>query len=380
MVSTITNTAKSLDDMSLQFRNGVVGLYDGFDKRDSVTITEALFGTANSVTTLSYYLTAIPNGINRISQLFKLHVAPVAAFAITISNKIPLTHLLFGLGWLASSFRFCKESLSLYRQQQFLSIFYKHAWQESKVRNTLKDVIANFDKQTFKQSLPSAFLKEIETRGGKAYLERLLKQPTIAEADALISQWTGNDIRDALEEIKNLPDPSLERSLPVWLFEDITHKGGKEYLNLLLKKVYKGDRQATAESTKLLETMRTYAAKKKILHILGMTAAVIGIISSVGFLVAFPLALTIVLMVLMVVFGTAAFAVRKGYVENRDGNFSFNKLLPEFLQQSNVSSLQLTPQNLAYVPMKKQSKRRCFTAELRSSHFQRWKRPLQHAS
>lgn len=380
MVSTITNAAKSLDDMSLQFRNGLVGLYQGVDERNLLTTTEASFGTANSITALSYYLTAIPNGINRLSHLFKLHVAPVAAFALTISNKIPLTHLLFGLGWLASSFRFCKESLSLHRQQQFLSIFNKHAWQEAKIRNTLKETIANFDKQTFKQSLPSPFLQEIERRGGKAYLERLLQEPSIAKADALLSQWTGKDIRDALEEIKNLSASSLERSLPVWLFEDITHKGGKEYLNLLLKKVYKGDRQATVEGTKLLETMRSFADKKKTLHILGMTAAAIGIISSIGFLVAFPFALTIALMVLMVILGTATYIVRKGYVENRDGGFSFNKLLPEFLQRSNVNVLQLTPQHLAYVPMRKQSKKRCFTVELRSSHFQRWKRPLQHVS
>lgn len=373
MVNIIQSLFQKLDDMSLQLRAEVTGFNQALREGNRLCTTESSLGTASGVSYLSYYLAAIPNAFNRISKVFKIHVGPFSNYAMSIADSIPLPIVLFGLGFVASGFKFFKEGLSLYRQQQFLSTFEKHAWKEPKVRNILNEIIVNFDKQTFKHSLPPAFLKEIEKRGGKAYLERLSRQPTVVETDQLLSQWTGKNMREALEEIKNLSASSLERALPEWLFEDITHKGGKDYLNILLKKVYKGDRQATAEGTKLLETMRSYATKKKILHILGMVAAAIGIIGCIGFLVTFPFLLSVALLVAISLLGLTAYVVRRGYVENRDDNFSFDKLLPAFMQPSYVPKL--TPQNLLYVPKRKQYGQ----GVLRSFHFQSRKGSLQYA-
>jgi len=376
---------KNLDNMSLQLIPSVAGFGQGVQERNLLAATESSFGTASGLTYLSYYLITVPNTLERISQIFKIHAAPAAAVVMAVSDRMPLPVMLFYLGVLASGLKFFKESLSLYRQQQFLAIFKKHAWQETKTRHTLKELIENLDKLTFRQSLPQAFLKEIETRGGKAYLERLFKQTTVDEANRLLSLWTGKEIRDVVEEIKNLPASSLERALPEWLFLDIIYNGGKEYFNTLLKNIYKGDRQATVEGTQLLERMQSFAAKKRILHILGMIAAVVGAISCIGFVVTFPFALTCVLLLLTLLVATSAYMVRKGYVENRDGGFSFSKLLPAFMQGSPDHLSQLTPQNLAYVPMQKYSHRGHSRSKdkldrLRSFHFQSRKRPLQSIS
>ncbi len=366
---------KYIDDMTLGLRAAAVGLYEGIDERNLLSAAESSSATVGGVSYLSYYIAAVPNTFNRVSQLFKLHVIPFVAVMQTKLDGVPLPTMLGYLGIIASGFRFFQEGMSLLRQKQFLMIFERNAVQ--KTTNHLEEIIQNFDKPTFKQSLPPEFLREIEIRGGKAYLENLAP----AEAKKLLSQWTGKNIRNTLEEIKNLPASFLERALPTWLVEDITYKGGKDYLNILLKKVYKGDRPATAEANKLMETMRSYATKKQIVHYLAMAGAIIGVISCIGFLVTFPLPLTIALMVAILLIATSIYMVRRGYVENSDGGFSFNKTLPAFLQRSNVNVPQVTPQP---------GRRRQYTREyspyterldrLRSFHLQRGKRPLQHVS
>ncbi|HUD01752.1 MAG TPA: hypothetical protein VMR37_05460, partial [Rhabdochlamydiaceae bacterium] len=175
------------------------------------------------------------------------------------------------LGVAASVFRFGRETLSLVRQNEFLSIFKKHAWK-------------------------------------------------------------GPELRNALEEIKNLSDVSRERTLPDWLNEDLALKGGKDYLNDLLKKVYRNDPSAIAESTQLLDTMRSFASKKRILHVLGMTAAFIGAVSCISCFIVCPLAVTIAFLVVIGLLGTVIYMTRRGYVENRNGGFSFSNCVPLFLQ------------------------------------------------
>jgi hypothetical protein len=363
---------KNLDDMSLGLRTAALGLKAGVDERNRFSTAESSLATVGGVSYLSYYIAAVPNTFSRISHIFKLHVIPIVAIMQTKLEGVPLPTILGYLGMIASGFRFFQEGMSLLRQQQFLSIFERSA--EQKTTSRIEEIIQKFDQPTFKQSLPPEFLKEIENRGGKAYLEDL----TPHETQRLLSPWRGKEIRGALEEVKNLPATSLERALPAWLVEDITYKGGKDYLNILLKKVYKGDRQATAEANKLLETMRSFASKKQIVHYLAMAGAFIGAISCIGFLATFPLALTIAFFIAIMLIATATYMVRRGYVENRNGGFSFNQTLPAFLQRSKVN---VTPQTFRrrevireYSPYTERLDR------LRSLHFQSGKRPLQHVS
>lgn len=336
---------KTVDDISLGLRIAFRNLVKAVDERDGLCATEASFATIGSASNYTYYVAVATNVVNRVIQLFRFHIPLMAAMSQKTLDGIPLPAILAGLGFATSGFKFGKETVSLIRQQIFLSIFKRHAWKEEKTRETLEEMIRDYDKPTFKQGLPVEFLQTIIERGGKDYLVSL--QNNLTEAQGFLSQWTGKKIRDCLEEIKNLPASSLERAMPEWLFQEITDKGGKDYLNLLLKKVYKGDLPATIEASHLLQTMRTYATKKRILHVIGMAAAFLGAVSCIGFLVTFPLGVTIGLTVVVTILAIAIYMANKGYVENREGGFSFMKLLPEFLQRKNVEVPKLEPKRFS---------------------------------
>jgi hypothetical protein len=338
---------KYADDVFLGLRIAFKNLIKALDERDGLCATELSFATVGTASNYTYYLAAVPNMVNRVIQLFRVHAPILAAMAQKTVDGIPLAAVLAALGFATSGFKLGKETVSLIRQQVFLSIFKRNAWKEEKVHETLQEMVRDYDKPTFKQALPEPFLQNIIQRGGKEYLATLLNKDKLTEAQGLLSQWTGKKIRDCLEEIKNLPASSLERAMPEWLFQDISDKGGKDYLNLLLKKVYKGDLAASIEASKLLETMRSYAAKKRILHVIGMAAALVGAISCIGFLMTFPFALTIGLTVLVTILAIAGYMTNKGYVENRDGGFSFIKLLPAFMQPTKVEPIRLQPRRVS---------------------------------
>lgn len=372
MVSTI----KYADDVFLGLRIAFKNLIKALDERNGLCATESSFATVGSASNYTYYLAAIPNMVNRVIQLFRVHAPILAAMAQKTVDGIPLAAILAALGFATSGFKFGKETVSLIRQQIFLSIFKRNAWKEEKIHETLQEMVKDYDKPTFKQSLPEPFLQNITQRGGKEYLATLLNKDKLTEAQGLLSQWTGKKIRDCLEEIKNLPASSLERAMPEWLFQDISDKGGKDYLNLLLKKVYKGDLAATIEASKLLETMRSYAAKKRILHVIGMAAALVGAISCIGFLMTFPFALTIGLTVLVTILALTGYMANKGYVENRDGGFSFIKLLPTFMQPAKVESPKLEPKR---VSLRRRSDDLMISRRAPHFNLHGRKRPFQYA-
>ncbi|MBS0649142.1 MAG: hypothetical protein JSS10_07975 [Verrucomicrobia bacterium] len=338
---------KYVDDIWLGFRTAALGLVQAFGERDGVSAAESSLATIGSASYYTYYAAAVPNTVNRAIQIFKLHTHLLANLARKTLDGIPLPAILAYVGFAASGFKFGKEAVSLIRQQIFLSIFERNAWKETKIRTTLQEMVRDYDRATFKQSLPADFLQTLIERGGKEYLANLLSANKFIEAQELLSLWTGKKIRDSLEEIKNLSGSSLERAMPVWLFQEISDKGGKDYLNLLLKKVYKGDLEATVEATQLLQSMRSYGSKKRILHVIGMAAALVGALGCIGFLMTFPLSLTIGLMIVITILAVAGYMANRGYVENREGGFSFIKLLPAFMQPAKVEATKIEPSRVS---------------------------------
>ncbi|HUD02142.1 MAG TPA: hypothetical protein VMR37_07425 [Rhabdochlamydiaceae bacterium] len=267
---------KYLDSITLAIGDSTSNLSKGIDERHLYNTTESSFQCGTSFSYLTYYLTAIPYYLKTFDKTFSLHIPKI----ISEINTNPFPAILGAFGFAACVFRFGKDTLSLVRQYQFLSIFERRSWK-------------------------------------------------------------GPGLGDALEEIKNLSTVSRERTLPNWLNEDITLKGGKDYLNSLLKKVYQNDPAAIKESTQLLDTMRSFASKKRILHVLGMAAAVLGAISCIGFFIVFPPALSIVFLVAISLLGTSIYMAKQGYVENRNGGFSFLNCVPLFLQNlpGNITGL-----------------------------------------
>ena len=78
--------------------------------------------------------------------------------------------------------------------------------------------------------------------------------------------------------------------------------------------------------------MESYARKKTFVHILKIIGAVIGIISFIGFFVAWPWAVTVLFLVLSCVIAGAAYMHNSGCVENREGGFSLKLCVPEFIR------------------------------------------------
>ncbi len=329
---------KNIDAVTFNLHNSLLNFSKSVKDRHLFSITESSFEFGSGISYLSYYAAWIPNNLNRICSIFSVHIPHIAAFINAKLEGVPLMSMLAYLGFATNGFKLCKESLSLIRQEMFLSIFERYGWNGSKLRHTLKEVVDNYEtKATFCNSLPAGFKRVLSAIGGVDALEELGKkidagdQDALKQADEIFKTWTGRDIRDTLEKIKNMPSVALERALPDWLNEDLAAKGGKDYLNDLLKKVYKADQTATDEATKLLDNMKSYASKKRILHALGIAAALVGGISCVGFIIACPFALTLALLIIISILAICVYVARRGYVENRNGDFSFKACIPEWL-------------------------------------------------
>jgi hypothetical protein len=126
----------------------------------------------------------------------------------------------------------------------------------------------------------------------------------------------------------------LERAVPIWLYQDLLAKGEKTYLNTLFNQVANGSRKAVAEAIKLLDTMQSYGNKKRIVHILKITGAIIGLVLLIGLLphVTFPLALTYLLMAVSMSLAASSYMIMSGYVENREDRFSLTLCIPAFVR------------------------------------------------
>lgn len=305
-------------------------------------IAESDWELASGSATLSNYLTKIFDNLATIFQLFTDHIpAPIAA----IGHAMDLVGSRVGLGVIAiatCTFRLVKESISYHRQMKFLSIFKKAAWTGQETRVALETTIANFDNAKFQQQIPLKLRNII--KGNKGKLNTLLSgvnsgdEKAIKIADRVFQHWAGRNVYNHLVEIAKMPEVEVERALPDWMNSDLLIQGGaKAYLTDLLQRVDRGEQKAGDEATKLIETMQSYAAKKRMIHIIKMLGAAIGIIACISFFIACPLALIITLTVITTLIAVAAYMYNSGYVENREDRFSFKLCIPEAIRNAPAS-------------------------------------------
>ncbi|HEY5235986.1 MAG TPA: hypothetical protein VIJ14_07400 [Rhabdochlamydiaceae bacterium] len=329
----MTSIIKAMEGAAVGVGPAADNLKRGLREGHTLCIAESGFELSAGSTTYAYYTGKFLNLLPLIASVFTDHIPQIISM---IGNLISLQDALGVLGILTNTARAVKESISLYRQRQFISLFEKHAWKGPNIQNALAQTIEHFDKPGFQEALPLKFRNIIT--GKKHLLERLLTkidggdQVALEKAERIFARWTGRNIRDKLVTITNLPGVELERALPEWLYRDIVNQGGKIYLSNLLRRVDKSDLKAIAEATKLLDTMQSYAAKKQIVHVLKIIGAVIGLISCIGFFVACPWAVTGMFLVLIGIFAGGAYLYNSGYVENREDRFSLKLCFPEFIR------------------------------------------------
>ncbi len=354
MVSIIKNGVLTLEGSVGGAGPATLGLKRSLREGHTFCVVESSCELSTSVLTYTNYVGKFFANLTVIFQIFTEHLPTIIAAIGQVMNLPPLRVTLGCLGEITSIFRLIKESLSFYRQSNFLSIFQKHAWTGENTRNALAKTIANFDDSTFQNRLPLKFRKIIT--GKKDQLATLLRrvdagdQTAIEKADRVFTRWAGRNIYNHLLEISNLAEVEIERALPDWMNGDLLIKGGKSYLNNLLKRVEKGEQKATEEATKLIETMNSYAAKKRIFNALKIIGAAIGAISCIGFFVAFPWAVTVMFLVLIGICATTAYLYNSCYVENRENRFSLKLCVPEPIRNAVVavgSELGNYPQKIA---------------------------------
>ena len=301
----------------------------------SICIAESSCELSIGMTNYGYntgkFLTLLPI----IAKVFTDHIPKIISYIV---HLIPLDGFLGGLGFITTVATGTKEALAVYRQGQFLSIFQQDAWTGENTKDALKMTIDNFDDAAFQAHLPLKFRKIIT--GKKDKLITLLDQvkagdqTAIEKADRVFKRWAGYAIHNHLFTVSKLTDVELERALPDWVNEDLMIKGGKNYINNLLKRVKDGQQKAADEATKLLDTMRSYADKKRGFHAIQLVGAVIGVISCLALFVTFPWAVTLIFTALGIICTVAAYMYHQGYVENREDRFSLKLCVPEFLREA----------------------------------------------
>ncbi len=317
-------------------------------------IIESGLEFSSGLSSYAYYIGKIISLLPTIAGVFTNHIP---RFLSVLDKWIPLQQYLGVVGIITNTARGAKEAVSLYRQRQFLSLFERHAWKGANIRNALDKTIKDFDKPRFQEALPPKFTKIIT--GKKHLLEKLLQkidggdQKALEKAERIFARWTGRNIRDMLVTITTMPEVELERALPDWLRLDIVNQGGKIYLDNLLKRVDKGNLKAIDEATKLLDTMKSYATKKQIVHVLKIIGAVFSVISCIGFFIAFPWAVTLVFLIITVGLSAATYLYNSGYVENREDGFSLKLCIPEFIRDLAVSIWNSPKKFKAWVNAKK---------------------------
>lgn len=220
------STILAIEGAVLGLSTAVQNLVRSWNLGHRFCTVESGFDCAGGVTAYSYYAGKFFDVLFTVEAIFNINIPFLIHIAL-----VPLKHFLGCAGIISNTFRAMKESLSLYRQQQFLKIFEKLAWKGSDTRNVLAGTIEHFDEPGFLESLPEKFKKIIA--GNKPQLKRLLdkidsgdqKTAQIAaqKAEELFTHWTARNIRDKLAEISTLSELELERALPVWLHTDIAN-------------------------------------------------------------------------------------------------------------------------------------------------------------
>jgi hypothetical protein len=325
-MSTITDKLVAAEGSILGLSTAAQNLARSVSEHNRFCTIESGFDFAGGLTAYSYYAGKFFDVLPTIETIFNVNIP----FLIDIA-LVPLKHFLGFAGIISNTFRAVKESLSLYRQHEFLKIF----------DNVLAGTIEHFDQPGFQEALPEKFKKIIA--GKKPLLEKLLKKidspdQKVAEkaarlAEKVFARWTARNIRDKLAEIATLSALELERALPVWLYTDIANQG-QSYLSKLLKKVDKGDPKAINEATKLLNTMQAYATEKSCVHILKITGAIIGALACIGFFITTPLPFTFFFLFFIGIFAAGSYMYNSGVVENRNGGFSLKLCVPEFVRNA----------------------------------------------
>lgn len=341
----MANIIQLLDSSAIGIGPAAVNLKRGLREQSLFSAIESIFEMGGAVSTLTNYCGKTLANLPVIWAIFTSQLPSIIGVLGVTMNSGPARDTLGVIGIVTGTFRFFREGISLLGQRFFLAIFQKHAWKGLNMRNALAEAAEKVDQPAFQKSLPLRFRNIIV--GKKEKLKELLSQvdagdqTAFKKAETLLSYWTGRDIRDRLQEIKSLPLVAIERTLPVWLYQDIVIRGGKDYLNLLFQKVSSGDQKATIEATQLLDQMQSYATKKQIVHVLRMIGAVLGIIASLAFFITFPFALTIALTIIMTVLSASAYLVNAGYIENREDGFSLKICIPEFVRNmpSQIASI-----------------------------------------
>ena len=332
-MSTITNTIVAAEGAILGLSTAAQNLVRSVTENNRFCTVESGFEFAGGLTAYSYYAGKFFDVLFTIENIFTINIPFLMHIAL-----LPLKHFLGVAGIIGNTFRAVKESLSLYRQHQFLKIFEKHAWKGSDTRNVLAGTIEHFGEPEFQEALPEKFKKIIA--GKKPLLEKLLQkidsgdQKAAQKAEQLFARWTARNIRDKLAEIATLSTLELERALPVWLNTDIANQGGQAYLNKLLTKVDQGNQKAIDEATKLLNTMQKYATKKAVFISsklpVQLSARLHALDSSLPPLLPF----TFFFLFFIGVFSAGAYMYNSGVVENRNGGFSLKHCVPEFVRNA----------------------------------------------
>jgi len=305
-------------------------------------VVESNWELASGSVTLSNYLGKIFDNLATVFQLFTDHIpAPIAA----IGHAMDLVGSRVSLGVIAiatCTFRLVKEAVSYHRQMKFLSIFKKAAWTGQETKSALETTLANFERPEFQQQIPLKLRNII--KGNKGKLNTLLTRVNSGDekakeiADRVFQHWASRHVYNHLVEIAKMPEVELERALPDWMNSDLLIQGGaKAYLTDLLQRVDKGEKKAGDEATKLIETMQSYAAKKRMVPVIKMLGAAIGIIACISFFIACPLAFIITLTVITTLIAVAAYMYNAGYVENREDRFSFKLCIPEAILNAPAS-------------------------------------------
>jgi len=326
-----------------------IGLGRSLRQGRTFFVVESGTELATGILTFTNYVSKLYANIETIFSIFMNHIPSVIAAVGYLMELPPAKIFVNVIGDVTSVFRLAKESLSLHRQNRFISLFNKKAWTGENTGAALATTTTHFDNQEFQQRLPLRLRKIIT--GKKPQLTKLLNQvkagdqKALEKADRVFQHWAGRNVYAYLVKIESMSEVELERALPDWMNSDLVIQGRKDYIKGLLERVDKGEKAAGDEAAQLIETINSYATKKQKLHIIRIVGAVVGVISctlsilallaSLGFAVACPpVALVYAIMAFSILLATGAYIYNSCVVENRSGGFSLKLCIPEFVRNA----------------------------------------------
>jgi hypothetical protein len=263
---------KTLDDYTFAFRTTTKDIFHAGKHGDIPTVVHGGLTNVESTATLAYYGISVLKYASSAGYLIEESARSIPGPFSSLFKLHGFIQAVGGIGLVANTFTFARESISLARQQIFHSIFKNNAWK-------------------------------------------------------------GLGLAHGIKKVAEYKDPALKSVLPEWLYKDLQSKGGKTYLDNLATKIDANDRFAFEEGISMYEKMRVYSRRKQIMHILGWVSAILGIIGCIGVFVACPPAAISALLIASTVLMIAQYVIKKGWVENPNEGFSWKLCLPEFIQR-----------------------------------------------